>query len=377
VAKKKKRKYIFVVFMLFIVYFFLAARTVPRETILVSGWISPLGSGDSVVFNRNLHVPEHLFPFTLGSRFGYVDSAGKFAINKIIDNNIYLGEKMWTEFTAEPSRIEINNVSGEPAIKIDNVKGYPVLLDNRIFILGSEQNSLSEIGADGNLLWTYEFGAPITCIDAAAGLVLTGSLDGMIEILDQNGKRIYYFEPGGSRYSIIYGCAISRNGSRLGIICGIDFQRFLLLERLENNNGGDYRIIYHEFLESGFRRPVYISFIDEDRRVVFERVGGIGCYNIKSRSSLYIPLDGKITAIDNSRDQGLFFLITSHAQQNNRLIGIKLPYDKSYSFLRTTAQDAVFISAHFKSGDVYLGRTGSMLVAGGGTTLISFNLEER
>jgi len=375
-AKQKKKGYIFVIFILFIIYFLLAARPVPRETILVPGWISPLESGASAVLDKNLHISEQLFPFNLGSRFGYVDSAGKFAINKIMANDIYLGENMWTEFTAEPSNIEINNISGEPIIKIDNVRGYPVLLDNRVFILGSEQNSLSEIDKDGNVLWTYEFGAPITCMDAAAGLVLTGSLDGIIEILDSNGKRIYFFDPGGSRYSIIYGCAISGNGSRLGIICGIDSQRFLLLERL-GNNGGEYRIIYHEFLESGFRRPVYISFIDEDRRVVFERNGGIGCYNIKFRRSIYFPLDGKITAIDNSGDQGVLFLITSHPQQNNTLVGINLPQDKRFSFWGTRAQDEIFLRASFKSSDIYLGRTGSMLVAGGGTALISFNLENK
>jgi hypothetical protein len=375
-AKQKKRGYIFVIFMLFIVYFLLAARPVPRETVLVPGWISPLESGSSVALDKNLRVSNQIFPFTLGNRFGYVSSAGEFAINKTINNYIYLGENMWTEFSAEPSSIEINNISGEPIIKIDNVRGYPVLLDNRIFILGSEQNSLSEIDTGGNILWTYEFGAPLTCIDAAAGLVLTGSLDGMIEILDSNGKRIYYFEPSGSHYSIIYGCAISGNGSRLGIICGIDSQRFLLLERL-GNNGGEYRIIYHEFLESGFRRPVRVSFIDEDRRIVFEREGGIGCYNIKSRRSTYIPLDGKITAIDDSGDQSLLFLITSHPQQNNTLIGIKLLQDTRFSFLGTDAQEAIFLRVPFKSSGIYLGRTGSMLIAGGGTTLISFNLEDK
>jgi len=376
-AKQKKRGYIFVIFMLFIIYFLLAARPVPRETILVSGWISPLESSASVVPDKNLHVSEQFFPFTLGNRFGYVDSNGKFTINKIMDNDIYLSKNMWSEFTAEPSSIEINNIYGEPVIKTDNVRGYPVLLDNRIFILGSEQNSLSEIGTDGNILWTYEFGAPLTCIDAAAGLVLTGSLDGMIEMLDSNGKHIYYFDPGGSRYSIIYGCAISSSGSQLGIICGIDSQRFLLLERLGDDNG-EYRIVYHEFLGSGFRRPVYISFIDQDRRIVFEREGGIGCYNIKSRHSIFIPLDGKINAIDNLGEQGFLFLITSHPQQNNRLIGIKLPQDKMFSFLGTIdAQDSVFLNASFKSSDIYLGRTGSMLIAGGGTALISFNLEDK
>ena len=76
--------------------------------------------------------------------------------------------------------------------------------------------------------------------------------------------------------------------------------------------------------------------------------------------------------------------------QDKKLIGIKFPSDKLIGITRTAARDTVFMKAPFKSEDVFLGRTrargsltensqieNSMLVAGGGTTLISFNLEEK
>jgi len=377
VAAKRKKVRIVIIFLLFVAYFFIAARPVPRETILAPVWISSLEEEISVSVGSAGHPSRQLAPFTLGNRFGYVDSSGQFAINRIKTGDIYLGENMWTEYAAEPSSIEIKNISQETVINIENAGGYPVLLDNRVFIFGSEQNELSEIGADGSLLWTYEFGAPLTCIDVAAGLVLTGSLDGVIEILDSGGNRIFYFEPGGSRYTVILGCAVSHDGSRVGIISGIDQQRFLLLERF-GDNGGDYRTVYHEFLGTGFRQPVRVSFIDEDRRVIFERVGGIGCYNIRSRRGFYIPLDGKITAVDDSGSQGLFFLVTSHPMRRNELVGIKMPPDRRFGFdVFDAARDAIFMKASFKSDDVFLGRTGSMLIAGGGTALISFELEDK
>jgi hypothetical protein len=379
VAQKKKRSQIVIVFIIFVIYFLVAAKPIPLETILAQKWISSLTNSD--VYDNDpenpssVNISGQLLPFTLGSHFGYVDTLGQFAINRIKTNDIYLSRNMWTEYSINPANIVINNILDDTEIVVANTRGYPILLNNRIFILGSDQNSLSEVDNRGNVMWTYEFGAPITCIDAAADLVLTGSIDGVIEVFNYYGERIFYFEPGGSRYSVILGCTISSDGSYIGIICGVDTQRFLLFERF-GSAGGEYKVVYHEFLETGFRRPVYISFIDDDSRIVFERAGGIGCYSIKSRRGINIPLDGNITAIDDSGGQGFFFVITSHPEQEKRLIGIRFPHDRLFGLSRTNARDSIFIRASFKSDDVFFGRTGSMLVAGGGSTLISFDLEE-
>ena len=377
-AQQKKRARIVIIFLIFIIYFLIAARPVPRETVLTPRWISSLTANSSTVsINGAAQTSGELLPFALGDSFGYIYPSGQFAVNRVKTRDIYLSEKMWTEYDAEPKNIVINNITEETIINIENAGGYPVLLDNRIFIIGSEQNALSEAGEDGSILWTYDFGAPLTCIDAAAGLVLTGSIDGAVEILDSGGRRVFYFEPGGSHYAVILGCALSSDGLRLGIICGIEEQRFLLFERY-GSTGGEYKVVYHEFLGAGFRRPVRILFADEDRRVIYERAGGIGCYNIKSRYGINVPLDGGIAAIDTSGDQGFLFLITSRPEQRKDFIGIKFPQERwSFSRFLGNARSSVFLKAEFKSDDVFLGRTGSTVVAGGGTTLISFELEER
>lgn len=396
-AQRKRRVKYFVIILIFIIYFLTAARPIPKETVLTPAWLSSLGSvhitglpdefinddetrehGLHFLSDRsdlNINIDTAPVPFTLYSRFGFVNAAGQFALNKIKSNEIYLSQNMWTEYGAEPSSITINKIDDNSEIKINDPKGYPVLLDNRIFILGSEHNSLSEIDSDGNIFWTYEFGAPLTAIDAAADLVVTGSLDGAIEVFNLSGERIFYFEPGGSQYSVILGCAMSRNGMRIGVICGIEPQRFLLLERL--GNSGDYKVVYHDPLETGFRRPVRVQFIDDDQRIVFERAGGLGCYNIKSRHKMFIPLDGEITAFDGSGENGFFFLTTSHNQRIMKLIGIKFPPEKLINLSKMEAKDTVFIKALFKSDDVYIGRISPMLIAGGGTSLISFVLEEK
>ena len=391
-AHKRKKFRIIIIILLFFVYFFLAARPVPREVIFAPGWISSIeisssseeSSDDAESQSANLSGSQNtqFLPFTLGSRFGYIDTSGKFAVNKVITENIYLSQNMWTEFGAEPSNIEIKNIIEETIININNARGYPILLDGRVFVISSDQNSLSEIDKNGNVLWGYEFGAPLTCVDARAGLLLTGSLDGIIEIFNSEGERIFYFVPDGSRYAVILGCAISHDGSRIGIISGIDQQRFLLLERF-GAAGGDYKVVYHEYLDTGFRRPVRILFIDDDQRIIFERTEGIGCYNIKYRRGIFIPLDGEICSFEESGDQGYFFLVTSHGASEKKLVGIRFPPDRWLPFSVFSNADAIFMKALFKSGDVFLSRTrlegsdNSIIVVGGGQALISFTLEEK
>jgi hypothetical protein len=337
VAKDRKKFWFIAGSVCFILYFFIAARPIPPETVLVPRWLSSLESGHPVFLGDSspagtpppvmLSSDQErgdlgtLFPFTLGNRFGYVSSNGRFSINRIKKGEIYLSEDLWSEYEAEPASIEIRDSRNNAEMSIEDPRGYPCFLDGRIFLIGEEQNRLSEIDPNGNTLWSYEFAAPLTCIDAGAGLVLTGSIDGVVEVLDREGKRVFYFEPGGSRYAVILGCAISRDGSRLGIISGIDDQRFLLLERFGSGSavggstagGGEYKVIYHEFLENGFRRPVHITFIEQDQWLVFEREGGIGVYELRTRQGTKIALDGEITAIDQAGGQGLFFFINSHS----------------------------------------------------------------
>jgi hypothetical protein len=229
--------------------------------------------------------------------------------------------------------------------------------------LGSEQNSISEIDSSGAVSWTYEFSAQLTCVDAAAGLLLAGSLDGSIVIIDSKGSKLFSFEPGGSRYPVILGCALSRDGSGLALISGIDNQRFLYLEQF-GTSSGDYKVVYHEFLGEGFRRPVFVTFGDNDRWVIFERIGGLGFYQKGSRQTAKVKLDGEISAIDQSGGRGLVFAVVSKPENRKELTGIMLP-------------DRVMVAAPFKSGDVFLGRADDRLLIGGGQSIISFELEKR
>jgi hypothetical protein len=358
--------------ILFVAYIFVAARPIPRETIMVPQWLSSLESGYPISIQRPGKadeaggVPEDhpLIPFRLGDRFGYANPAGRLPINRIKTQNLFLSASYWAEYGAVPGGIEILNNSGERVFITGEDQAYPIVLEGQLFLIGRDMDTLAALDEKGKILWSHDFAAPLTCIDGAAGFILTGSLDGVVEILDRNGERFFSFEPGGSRLSVILGCSFSRDGNRLGIISGIDDQRFLLLERYGDPARGEFRVIYHEFLEDGFRRPVHVAFIDNDNRVAFERQGGLGVYDLRNRINQVIPLEGRIFAMDTEGSEGIFFLILSREETRKELVGIELP-------------GTVILRAPFRSDDAFFHRSGPRLYLGGGNVLAAFELEKR
>jgi hypothetical protein len=290
-----------------------------------------------------------------------VDPSGRFAINRVKQGNVSLSKDMWAEYENQPETIEIRDPQSRRLLTIEKGGGYPLFLDGRIYLISSEQTALSQLDGEGKIRWTRDFASPLTAIDAAQGMVLTGALDGTVELLDGEGALVFPpFEPGGSRYAVILGCRISRDGTKLAIVSGLDPQRFLLLER----SGDSYNPIYHEFLSGGFRREVHLAFIDHDRRVVFEREGGLGIYTVATRSSLRLPLDGEVYALDGSGEDGLLFLITAEDLRKKNLVAIRLPGTR-------------ILDAPFTSETAFLGRRGPRLFIGGGNTLAAFELDKR
>jgi len=383
----------------FIMYVFISARPIPEETILKPRWIislesnvqegniSPDGSSGSEkrwgfpvsLGDFSVREGDKPLPFRLGDRFGYIWDDGKFAINQVRKGYISISENNWAEYEALPSSIQVMNNLNEPVLSIENPKGYPLFLDNRIFIVGGEQNSLTALGPDGEELWTHDFPAPITCIDSANGSVLTGTLDGVVELINSSGSPVFTpFEPGGSRLSVILGCAISRDASRLAIISGIDDQRFLLLERAggegrltardwpgqTGNQGETYKVVYHEFLPNGFRRPVHISFVDNDNKIAFERNGGLGIYDINSRSSIFLQLEGEIVALDDSGENDFLFVICSQQPKQKCLIIIRYPA-------------SIVNKATFTSNNAFFARRNNTIYLGGDLTMASLELEKK
>jgi outer membrane protein assembly factor BamB len=345
--------------LVFLVYAFLAVSPIPEEDVLIKGWIRSFEStyADSSGTDKR-------YPFEIGgpgaAHFGYFDKNGVFSINRVTQKNLSLSDGLFAEYEAVPHGFEIKNSANETVLRIENTNGYPLFLNDRIYLVSLEQNAITEIAEDGSVIWSYAFASPLTCVAGARDYLLLGTLDGTVELLDDKGRRAFFFETGGSRITCIYGVAVSRDLSRIAVISGIDDQRFLLFEQYASS----YQVSHHEFIGDGKRRPVYIRFLDEDTRLAFEYEDGLGLYDIKSRTSYRIPLDGEIAAVDNEGGDGLFFLITKEEQNRKHLVGIKYPA-------------SVIIKTPFKSAGIFLHRADGALFVGSDRGLASFALDKR
>ena len=376
-SKGKKKWWYILGLAALVIYIFAFPRPIPVETILKPRWIASLESNYPVSLGDfSAGKNEGLLPFSLGNRFGYMRDDGNFTINQIRNGYVSLSENIWAEYEALPSSIQIMNPLNESVFAIENPKGYPLFLDKRIFIVGSEQNSITALGPAGEELWSHDFPAPLTCVDAAGGYLLAGTLDGAVALLDPSGVQVFTpFEPGGSRLSVVLGCAVSRDASRLAIISGIGKQRFLLLEqtgtetlrpldRAAGNPGETYKVAYHEFLTEGFRRPVHISFVDNDTKVVFEREEGLGIFSIGSRASTKVDLEGEVAVLDDSGADGFLFVISSQGPKEKRFITVRYP-------------GVIVNETPFKSENTFLARRDGRLYLGGDLVMASFELEKK
>jgi hypothetical protein len=352
----EKKKYRVIIFIsIFVVYTFLAAEVIPSETVFSFRWIASLDTSYPAAADSAT-----LIPFESGGRFGYVDSNGVFSINQIKKETVYLSANLWAEYGGAPDKISIKNPSGGEAAVLENPGGYPFFLDGKIFVLSNEQHSISRRSETGEVVWSRDFAAPVTCADSAAGIFIAGLLDGTVEVINENGEWLYSTEPTGSRIAAVFGCAAAASGKAIAVICGIDAQRFLYIEQF----GQNWRITHHEFLGEGLRRNVYVAFIDGGKRVLFEREDGVGIYDTEKRAAYNVHLNGRITGIDREGGGGMVLLITSDADAKERLIAIRYP-------------DTIVIEAPFESSRTFLSRSGSTVFVGGGGALASFGIEKK
>ncbi|GMO43661.1 MAG: hypothetical protein Ta2B_24280 [Termitinemataceae bacterium] len=353
-----KRKYrIFIVIAVFIVYTLIAAEPIPVETVLSMRWIKSLES----TFPQNPESSlQSLIPYKLGSRFGYVSDTGSFAINQIIKNDISFSQDLFAEYSGIDEKIDVKNPLNEIIFTMNDMHAYPFFIADRIFIVHKEQSAVSELNKNGEILWSYFFSSILTCADAQADFFLCGTLDGTLFLIGKNGNLVYSYEPSGSRIQGIYGCAISKDGTKFAVISGIDEQRFVFFE----DAAGSWRIRSHEFLGEGFRQPVFITFTDSGKRVAYERKGAVGIYEIESRNFFSVPVKDKIEYICSSDDEDLLFLINRGQARQKTFSVIKYP-------------QILIIDAPYTNKDSFLAVNGKTIFLGGDNNLSMFSIDSR
>ncbi|AEJ19192.1 hypothetical protein [Gracilinema caldarium] len=339
-----------------ILYLSIVAKPISPEFSLKPQWVIKIDNATPIDYDAAT-VKETIIPFVIGNNYGYIAPNGSILVKRTFQPNqfVSISSKFVSVCNPIPETLTIESITATNTIIVKNPQGYPFIVDDTILIIGKDQDSISLVNNTGAIEWSYNTTSPITTLDLKAEKIVIGSLDGTIQLLSKHGDSLFSFQPGGSRLSVILGAALSSDGRYIAIISGIDRQRFVLLEKTAHT----YKVLYHQFLDSDFRRPVLITFAQNDQYVLFEGKTQLLVFNINSKKNYTIPIETPILALETLPQYNKIFVMTGKDLQKN-LIVLELP-------------DRKLISAPFISKESFLRVSGDQVILGSDGIIASYS----
>ncbi len=305
-----RRKLLFLATLIIVLgYLFFFSPTVGKDIVFNPIWYrdfsnTPSGLQIEITQAEKLQQQKKVFAFKSGNLFGYITKEGE---PLFVDRSFFQTAISDTKFV-NTSNIPMNLVVRDYVGNIDfsvDIAGYPVLEENRLIVFSPMRNRISEYDDNGNRLWSREYIAPATCVEYSSEYILLGFLNGVISLLDREGKELFQFAPTGSSASrVVYGCTMDPDADTLILITGLDPQRIILLEKKDNT----YKPVFTEILESSFRRTVNMHYSLQQQAVYFEGADGISILSLKSRTITKITAEGRFTSLVESPLLGLTFI---------------------------------------------------------------------
>jgi len=256
--------------VLAVIYFFAFARGTGRELVVAPKSLITLESMNSPsAQNESVFLP---IQGSFGA--GFVDEEHEL-VSYYVSDRIAL-DREWVAIhrgdileLLKPTGQIISRFAGSP---------LPIARDGNLYLYADDSGTLSKIDpANGARIWERNYISQLTSIDARIDRTLVGFLDGRIELIDNLGKVLLSYRPGGSGTEVIYGAVISNGASKIALISGLRPQRFLILEE----RGSSFRPIHHHNTNSDYRRPIAMEFIRDDRQVLYEGGEGIEIFDVK------------------------------------------------------------------------------------------------
>ena len=310
------RKAALLLLLLVAVYLLAFPISTKPEIYFAPARMSGLDATSNLELDNDQQKYSKLHHFVLGDIFGYVSDSG---IIQYQDRKMYrvaMDDARFINFSSVSGNLVIQSFDGEVIDAIE-IRGYPILLDGRIFIISTNRGEFGEIDVQGSYLWKYEFTSPITEIDAKHGHVMLGLLDGRVLIYDRNGIRAAELLFDQSRVSAIYGCALSADATRIAVIHGIDPQ-ILSVYRLVPGR----KLIYETALSDPFRSHRRIFFLAHGDFLLADAEGAVAVVDLEKAEMAAIPAAGRIVGTLNT--ESLTYVLMQD-DEKAEIIVISLP----------------------------------------------------
>ncbi len=324
---KGKRKYFIILALVFvIIYLFVAAEPIEQGVYFKPLWISSIdnvSTKESSADVSNIGKDQKVFPFVLGKRFGYFSPDGKILRNLLTEDQVSISSEFWTSYPKLAVNTNIYSfISSDKSPKFTiKESGYVYLDDSRIYLFEPDGCTISKFDdSTGRKLWRYIHAAPVTAFQSSSSATIIGYSDGKLVCLDNSGKILFDFYPGGSNYEVIMGAAISEDGTKALCVCGLEQQRVVLIE-IEDNH---HKIIYHSFFKSDLRRQLFVDFESNANFAVFESGDGIGILDCNSFETFFINEPGKLIALGEKMHNRVLTMLVQN-DSSNTLLAISPP----------------------------------------------------
>ena len=189
-------------------------------------------------------------------------------------------------------------------------QGYPLILNSHIFVVDLWKGRIQEFDAQGRNLWSWQGLGPITAIDAARSTIVLGLLDGSVQIFNSHGVRRVVKPVSTENDGIVYGLALSSDGSRLAVLSGLNEQKVA-----EYDLDSMTVLAEGRRLESRFNRPVKMVYSSDNSVLWIEqkdKVIQIGPDEV----FLEILQEGRLLTLEAPEADGQLMVLSEQIRNN-------------------------------------------------------------
>ena len=224
--------------------------------------------------------------------YGYYDDLGRFLYighraDQVVSGGFALDDHFLLQSDRKNGAVWLSNIDDQFSVFV-RVNGIPYISENRIFLLRNDQMGVAEMNPTGNLRWSREFNSVLTSIAVAKNLALFGFLDGSVQLDDTNGRTVFTLPSHAvdvqSKYSGVYGSAISLQGERFALLYGLQPQYLLVFEKKADG----YRLVHKRKLAQGKKDSQFMLFDETGTSLLAVTAEGLLCFDAKRNQSVVL-----------------------------------------------------------------------------------------
>ncbi|HUX50583.1 MAG TPA: hypothetical protein VMW73_07275 [Spirochaetia bacterium] len=311
---KARRIYFVFLALLLLAYVVIFPRQTGKELIVTQRWATALpsllpstertgaGTGSAQLSQSNpaqvspyINASAPLGPlhaFRLGNLYGYIDDSGVVHYFGQAKYGLALGSRNFINYPQVPHGLTVENVEGKEIATIDQ-NGYPMYVQDHLFVLSSQGDEITSCDASGKALWSKQMGGLITSADYTDGLTVVGLLSGELDVFNDKGDKVFQAASGTATMPVILGTSIARGGNRLAVVSGVAPQIATIYVRTD----GRFIPVDTRRLATDFRRPVLVQCVSNSSVSVLESNNGVEVVNANNHTSYHVELPGLMNTI--------------------------------------------------------------------------------